>query len=169
MGTAWAGCLCRGALQKEIPRLFYPHSLCMCSSCFKWWSLVRSFLTPPLAQISVSRHTGHWLILWSCSFHWWLEPPHLLLYASWAFTETEDLGSPKPSWFKESIDQQQLRHQCVISIILLLHSRHSSVPATRKITAKMNSIPPNSTFGWEFRAGDLRLLQIQLLRLRKES
>ncbi|KAK4829726.1 hypothetical protein QYF61_006187 [Mycteria americana] len=39
---------------------------------------------------------------------------------------------------EKSLTSQQLKHQCVINIILILNPKHSTTPATRK---KINSIP----------------------------
>ena len=44
----------------------------------------------------------------------------------------------KSPWLSVSPALQQLKHQCVISIILILIPKHSTIPATRK---KINTIP----------------------------
>lgn len=61
-----------------------------------------------------------------------LSQPYSLL-TPW-LTEHRNVNSP---WLSVSITYQQLKHQCVIGLILILHPKHSPVLDTRK---KINPI-----------------------------
>ena len=47
-------------------------------------------------------------------------------------------GKLQSPWLSVSTAQQQLKHQCIINIMLILNPKHSTIPATRK---KINSVP----------------------------
>lgn len=66
----------------------------------------------------------------------WLCPLQLLVQPQPCFLAgQENLKNP---WLSVSPAQHQLKHQCVIDTILILNSKHSHVPVTKK---KIMSIP----------------------------
>ena len=96
----------------------------------------------PPASSPPSLYTEH-DVIWYGIFLWpvWVtvlavSPPSFLCPPAYSLVGWgEKLKSP---WLSVNTAQQQLKHQCVINIILILNPNHITVPATRK---KINSIP----------------------------
>ena len=87
------------------------------------------------------------LIYWAWRHMVWNSPLASLGQLSWlcplpASCASGRAWNAKKSLASINITQQQLKHQCVINIILMLNPKHSTIPATKK---KINSIPAKTS------------------------
>lgn len=70
--------------------------------------------------------------------YWWKVNDLLKVQQSSSDSQLYCYEKLKSSWLKVSTAKQQLRHQCIINVILKLNPKHSTMPATRK---KITFIP----------------------------
>ena len=77
-------------------------------------------------------------MVWNIPLASWDQLSWLCSLLPWLLVHPAEHGELKKSLTSTSTTQQQLRHQRVTNITLILNPKHSTVPATRR---KINSVP----------------------------
>lgn len=98
----------------------------------------------PTLPIFIALHNAVWYRIYLLPV--WVSCPSYVNFpgscAPPAFSMAGQYVKLKGPWFSVSTAQKQLKHQCGVSIILILNPDHSTIPATRK---KINFIPSETT------------------------